>query len=148
MKVESKSSSALRKEAQREVARGKAPRGRPRLFLPVVEQDVRSPDLVRGETEVLHPGMLALVPLEVVVEPALRHTHTFFMFTWASFTPNAAQSLYLHSEQQITTRRLGVLTIRSQMLVVRIWFFSSCKTLENTLEKAAVVFYFSVHTDK
>lgn len=44
--------------------------------LPVVEQDVRSPDLVRGETEVFHPGMFALVPLEVVVEPALKHTQT------------------------------------------------------------------------
>lgn len=59
--------------------------------LPVVEQDVRSPDLVRGETEVLHPGMFALVPLEVVVEPALRRTGAAWkdsecrskpLFTW------------------------------------------------------------------
>lgn len=42
--------------------------------LPVVEQDVWCPDLVRGETEVFHSRMLALVPLEIVVEPALKHT--------------------------------------------------------------------------
>lgn len=42
--------------------------------LPVVEQDVWCPDLVRGEAEVFHSGMLALVPLEIVVEPALKHT--------------------------------------------------------------------------
>lgn len=44
--------------------------------LPVVEQNVRSPDLVCGETQVLHPRMFTLVPLEVVVEPALKHTQT------------------------------------------------------------------------
>lgn len=42
--------------------------------LPVVEQDVRGPDLVRGEAEVLHPGMFALVPLEIVVKPTLKRT--------------------------------------------------------------------------
>lgn len=44
--------------------------------LPVVEQDVWSPHLVCGETEVFHSGMLALVPLKVVVEPALKDTDT------------------------------------------------------------------------
>lgn len=100
LKVESKSSSALRKEAQSEVRRGTAPRGRPRLLLPVVQQDVRGPDLVRGEAEVLHPGMLALVPLEVVVEPALRHTDTFFMFARASaYSPcRSKQIIKEHTE--------------------------------------------------
>lgn len=44
--------------------------------LPVVEQDVWCPDLVCGEAEVFHSGMFALVPLEIVVEPALKHTNT------------------------------------------------------------------------
>ena len=44
--------------------------------LPVVEQDVWRPDLICGEAEVLNSGMFALVPLEIVVEPALKHTHT------------------------------------------------------------------------
>lgn len=42
--------------------------------LPVVEQDVWGPDLVCGEAEVFHPGVLALVPLEIMVEPTLQHT--------------------------------------------------------------------------
>lgn len=72
LKVESKSSSALRKDGQSDATCCKA-----KLWpvVPVVEQDVRSPDLVCGEPQVLHPGVLALVPLEVVVEPALKHTH-------------------------------------------------------------------------
>lgn len=76
MKVESKSSSALRKDGRRDETGPSAPVRAACVFLPVVEQNVRSPDLVGGETEVFHPGMLALVPLEVVVEPALKHTHT------------------------------------------------------------------------
>lgn len=71
--MESKSSSALRKDARSDATR---PEGAILDVLPVVEQDVRSPDLVCGETEVFHPGVLALVPLEVVVEPALKHKHT------------------------------------------------------------------------
>lgn len=43
-----------------------------RGVLPVVEQDVGGPDLLRGEAEVLHARVLALVPLEVVVEPTLQ----------------------------------------------------------------------------
>ena len=39
--------------------------------LPVVEQDVWRPHLVCGEAEVFHSGVLALVPLEIVVEPTL-----------------------------------------------------------------------------
>lgn len=39
--------------------------------LPVVEQDVRRPDLIRGEAEVFHSWVFALVPLEVVVKPTL-----------------------------------------------------------------------------
>lgn len=39
--------------------------------IPVVEQDVGCPHLLGGEAKVLHAWMLALVPLEIVVEPAL-----------------------------------------------------------------------------
>ena len=39
--------------------------------LPVVEQDVWRPHLVCCEAEVFHSGVLALVPLEIVVEPTL-----------------------------------------------------------------------------
>ena len=75
--MESKSSSALREDRRRSDAAGGpdtggAPvRGFVRV-LPVVEQNVRRPHLLGGEAEVPHAGMLALVPLEVVVEPALQ----------------------------------------------------------------------------
>lgn len=84
-----------------------------RPFLPVVQQDVRSPDLVCGEAEVLHAGMFALVPLEVVVEPALRHTHKdtvwklpppCFWINWDSFNSSSQsvdQGLHLHVKRQI-----------------------------------------------
>lgn len=42
--------------------------------LPVVEEDVRRPDLICGEAEVFHSGMFTLVPLEIVVVPTLKHT--------------------------------------------------------------------------
>lgn len=44
--------------------------------LPVVEKDIWCPNLVCGEAEVFDSGMFALVPLEIVVEPTLKHTHT------------------------------------------------------------------------
>lgn len=116
--------------------------------LPVVEQNVRSPDLVCGETQVLHPRMFALVPLEVVVEPALKHTQTRTQCglqrtgeDWCShylglcFTGTRVLMMgpRLHVKQQrtetpsTTSSPPRVLTIRSHMLVVSIWFFSSCK---------------------
>lgn len=44
------------------------------LVLPVVEEDVGCPDLICCEAEVFNSGVFALVPLEIVVEPALKHT--------------------------------------------------------------------------
>lgn len=44
--------------------------------LPVVEEDVWCPDLICGEAEVFHSRMFTLVPLEIVVEPTLKHTDT------------------------------------------------------------------------
>lgn len=43
-------------------------------YKPVVEEYVRCPHLLRCESEVLHPGILGLVPLEVVVIPLLVDT--------------------------------------------------------------------------
>lgn len=76
--MESKSSSALRKDGQSDATcvERAAVAAFCVFYLPVVEQDVRSPDLVCGETEVFHTGMFTLVPLEVVVEPALKRTQT------------------------------------------------------------------------
>lgn len=75
LKVESKSSSALRMDRGEEVTSPadacRRVRGVRSGVLPVVEQDVRRPDLIRGEAEVFHPGVFALVPLEVVVKPGL-----------------------------------------------------------------------------
>lgn len=48
--------------------------------LPVVEQDVWRPHLVRCEAEVFHSGVLALVPLEIVVEPTLYNTHRYSLY--------------------------------------------------------------------
>lgn len=48
--------------------------------LPVVEQDVWRPDLICGEAEVFNSRMFALVPLEIVVEPTLKHTHTHDLY--------------------------------------------------------------------
>lgn len=40
--------------------------------LPVVQQDVRCPYLVSGEAEVFNARVLGLIPLKVMVEPALK----------------------------------------------------------------------------
>lgn len=75
LKVESKSSSALRRDGGgRQEVTSDVCRRAPGLHsgvLPVVEQDVRRPDLIRGEAEVFHSRVFALVPLEVVVKPTL-----------------------------------------------------------------------------
>ena len=39
----------------------------------VVKDDVRSPDVVTGHVELLHPAILLRVPLELVVPPELLH---------------------------------------------------------------------------
>ena len=43
------------------------------VFLLVVKHDIRSPDVVTGHVELLHPTVLVRVPLQLVVPPELLH---------------------------------------------------------------------------
>lgn len=65
--------------------------------LPVVEQDVWCPDLICGEAEVFHSRMFALVPLEIVVEPTLKHTDTDTVCIPVDYS--TGKLLYLQSHQ-------------------------------------------------
>lgn len=44
------------------------------VSVPVVQKDVRCPDLVCSESEVFHAWVLRLIPLQVVVIPVLGKT--------------------------------------------------------------------------
>lgn len=57
--------------------------------LPVVEEDVWGPDLIRGKAKIFHSRMFALVPLEIVVIPSLQHTNTDML----SHQPTCRQSV-------------------------------------------------------
>ena len=43
------------------------------MILLVVKHDIRSPDVVTGHVELLHPAVLVRVPLQLVVPPELLH---------------------------------------------------------------------------